>query len=117
MEIRRCFELSLKAEGKCFQASAKVYDECTAAGFLDVTRLAYSSDWDSNIRLDTDQRFGAIIETLYASLLVRSGQVATDEEATKQAGELLVKHQRLCDEGKSHPLKLMRVVAQKPFLN
>ncbi|KAJ5619660.1 hypothetical protein N7510_003644 [Penicillium lagena] len=112
-EIRRCFSSSLKAEGKCFQASAKVYDECIAAGLLDVVRLAYISDWDSNIRRDTEERLAAIIETLYANLLVRSGQVDEEKVASKQAGELIEQHRRLCENGNSPPLKLMRVVGQK----
>lgn len=85
------------------------------AGFLDVIRLEYRSDWTTDIRLDTEQRLAAIIETLYASLLLRSGQVADEEAASKRAGELIEQHYRLCADGKSPPLKLMRVVAQKPL--
>ncbi|KAJ5432707.1 uncharacterized protein N7458_011863 [Penicillium daleae] len=112
-EIRRCFDSSLKAEGKCFQASAKVRDECIAAGFLDVTRLTYSSENDSSLRLDTEQRLAAIIETLYANLLLRSGQVVDDDAASTRARKLIEEHRRLCQEGNSPPLRLMRVVGQK----
>jgi hypothetical protein len=104
----------LKAEGKCFAASAKVYEECAAAGFLDVVRLHYLSSWNSDLRLDTESRLAAIIETLYANLLLRSGQVADRETASKRAGELIEQHRSLCADGKSPPLKVMRVVAQKP---
>ncbi|KAL4871675.1 hypothetical protein BDV12DRAFT_183536 [Aspergillus spectabilis] len=115
-EIRRCFSFSLAAEGKCFAASAKVYEECTAAGFLDIERLIYRSDADSDVdlRLDTETRLAAIIETLYASLLLRSGEVAHEEEAAKRAGELIEQHWALCKEGNSPSLKVMRVVARKP---
>lgn len=113
-EIRRCFSTSMAAEGKCFQTSEKIFEECTAAGFEDVVRLAYSSDWDSNLRLDTDERLVAIIETLYAGLLLRSGQVSSDEEAHSRTADLVKQHRAICATGNSHPLKLMRVVAQKP---
>jgi hypothetical protein len=113
--MHRCFDFSLKAERKCFAASAKVYKECIAASFLDVVRLEYRSDSNSDIRLDTEQRLAAIIETLYASLLLRSGQVADEAEASKWAAELIEQHRRLCEDGKSPPLKVMRVVAQKPL--
>lgn len=103
----------MKAEGKCFTASAKVYEECIAADFLDVIRIEYRSDSNSDIRLDTEKRLAAIIETLYASLLLRSGQVADDAGASERAAELIEQHWRLCEEGKSPPLKVMRVVAQK----
>jgi hypothetical protein len=114
-EIRRCFSFSLAAEGKCFAASAKVYEECTAAGFLDVERLNYRSDSnpDTKLRLDTETRLAAIIETLYASLLLRSGQVPDEAAAAKRAGELIEQHWGLCKEGKSPLLKVMRVVARK----
>ncbi|CAI7607391.1 unnamed protein product [Penicillium pancosmium] len=112
-EIWRCFDSSFKAEGKCFQASAKVLEECMAAGYSNVERLAYSSDWDNNLRPDTEARFVAIIETLYASLLLRSGQVDDELAASKQAGELIKKYRQLCGNGNSPPVKLMRVVAQK----
>jgi hypothetical protein len=114
-EIRRCFDLSLKAEGKCFRASAKVLHECIAAGFLDVVRLAYSSDNDTSLRLDTELRLAAIIETLYASLLLRSGQVVDEAAASLRAKKLVEEHRRLCDEGNSPPLRLMRVVGRKPL--
>ncbi|KAJ5291196.1 hypothetical protein N7478_000447 [Penicillium angulare] len=116
-EIGRCFDFSLKAEGKCFQASAKVASECTAAGFLDVLRLFYRSDAtdDPHLRADTEQRLAAIMNTLYASLLLRSGQVPDEETASKRAGELIEQHHRLCAEGLSPPLTVMRVVAQKPL--
>ncbi|EAU33984.1 predicted protein [Aspergillus terreus NIH2624] len=114
-EMHRCFDFSLRAERKCFAASAKVYKECIAASFLDVVRLEYRSDSNSDIRLDTEQRLAAIIETLYASLLLRSGQVADEAEASKWAAELIEQHWRLCEDGKSPPLKVMRVVAQKPL--
>ncbi|KAJ6093075.1 hypothetical protein N7486_008364 [Penicillium sp. IBT 16267x] len=113
-EIRRCFDSSLTAEGKCFQASAKVFQECMAAGFLDVVRLAYTSDWDSSIRHDTDERLVAIIETLYAGLLVRSGQVKDEEAAIARSADLIKQHREICATGNSPPLKLMRVIAQKP---
>jgi hypothetical protein len=115
-EIRRCFDMSLKAEGKCFAASAKVYEECKAAGFLDVVRLDYRSDWNSDLRLDTENRLAAIIETLYASLLLRSGQVPNEETASKRAEDLIEQHHRLCAGGNSPTLKVMRVVAQKPLV-
>lgn len=116
-EIQRCFDFSLKAEGKCFQASAKVASECTAAGFLDVLRLGYRSDAtdDPHLRADTEQRLAAIMNTLYASLLLRSGQVPDGETALKRAGELVEQHHRLCAEGLSPPLTIMRVIAQKPL--
>ncbi|KAJ5370417.1 uncharacterized protein N7496_006509 [Penicillium cataractarum] len=114
-EIRRCFDSSLKAEGKCFRASAKVRDECIASGFWDVIRLAYSSEDDSSLRLDTEKRLAAIIETLYASLLLRSGQVADEDAASMQAQRLIEEHRRFCQEGNSPPLRLMRVVGQKPL--
>ncbi|PYH93369.1 hypothetical protein BO71DRAFT_381648 [Aspergillus ellipticus CBS 707.79] len=113
-EIRRCFDMGFKAEGKCFQASAKIFEESEAAGFLNVERLGYSSDWNSGIRVDTEDRLAAIIETLYSRLLVRSGQVADSEAASKKASDLIDQHRRLCAEGMSPPLKLMRVVGQKP---
>ncbi|KAK2836966.1 hypothetical protein FQN49_006542 [Arthroderma sp. PD_2] len=116
-EIRRCFDFALKAEGKCFAASAKVYEECKAAGFLDVVRLDYRSDSKADIRLDTETRLAAIIGSLYARLLLRSGQVADEEAASKRAEELTEQHWSLCAEGKSPPLKVMRVVAQKPLDN
>lgn len=113
-EIRRCFDSSFTAEGKCFQASAKVFQECMAAGFLDVVRLAYTSDWDRSIRHETDERLVAIIETLYAGLLVRSGQVKDEEEAIARTAALVKQHREICATGNSPPLKLMRVIAQKP---
>ncbi|KAJ5993232.1 hypothetical protein N7451_008956 [Penicillium sp. IBT 35674x] len=113
-EIRRCFDSSFTAEGKCFQASAKVFQECMAAGFLDVVRLAYTSDWDRSIRHETDERLVAIIETLYAGLLVRSGQVKDEEAAIARTADLVKQHREICATGNSPPLKLMRVVAQKP---
>ncbi|KAJ5948605.1 hypothetical protein N7454_001912 [Penicillium verhagenii] len=112
-EIRRCFSAAMTAEEKCFQASSKVFQECMAAGFLDVERLEYSSDWDSSIRHETDERLIAIIETLYAGFLLRSGQVADDEAAISQAADLVKQHRELCTTGNSPPIKLMRVVAQK----
>lgn len=112
-EIRRCFDSALKAEGKCFRASAKVRDECIAAGFADVVRLTYSSERDSSLRLETELRLGAIIETLYASLLLRSEQVGDEEEASLRAQKLIEEHRRLCQEGNSPPLRLMRVVGRK----
>jgi hypothetical protein len=84
-----------------------------AAGYLNVERLAYSSDWDSNLRPDTEARFVAIFETLYASLLLRSRQVDDELAASKQAGELIKNYRHLCGNGNSPPLKLMRVIAQK----
>ncbi|KAF3384451.1 hypothetical protein F1880_002273, partial [Penicillium rolfsii] len=113
-EMRRCFDSSLTAESKCFRASAKVRDECIAAGFLDVVRLAFSSDADSSLRHDTELRLAAIIETLYASLLLRSGQVVDEKTASFRAKKLIDEHRRLCEEGNSPSLKLMRVVGQKP---
>ncbi|KAL5336817.1 LaeA-like methyltransferase [Aspergillus crustosus] len=117
-EIHRCFSLALPAEGKCFTASAKIYEECIAAGFLDVEKLDYRFDADPKIevelRLATESRLAATIETLYASLLVRSGKVGSEEEARKKAEELKEEHWRLCNEGISPPLKVMRVVARKP---
>lgn len=113
-EIRRCFDSSLTAEGKCFQASAKVFQECIAAGFLDVVRLAYTSDWDRSIHHETDERLVTIIETLYASLLVRSGQVEDEEAAIARTAALVKQHREICATGNSPPLKLMRVIAQKP---
>lgn len=112
-EIRRCFDSALKAEGNCFRVSAKVRDECIAAGFADDVRLTYSSENDSNLRLDTELRLGAIIETLYASLLLRSGQVDHEEEASLRALKLIEEHRRLCREGNSPRLRLMRVVGRK----
>ncbi|KAJ6119067.1 hypothetical protein N7471_013018 [Penicillium samsonianum] len=114
-EIRRCFDFSLKAEGKCFAASAKVYEECKKAGLIDVVRLHYLSSANSDLRLETEKRLASIIETLYASLLLRSGQVADEEAASKRAGQLIEQHWSLCAEGKSPPLKVMRVVARKPL--
>ncbi|KAJ5762328.1 uncharacterized protein N7511_005710 [Penicillium nucicola] len=114
-EIRRCFDLSLKAEGKCFAASAKVFEECNAAKLWNVERLHYRSDSNSELRLDTDSRLAAIIATLYANLLWRSGQVADEAAALERADELIEQHRRLCAEGNSPPLTLMRVVAQKPY--
>ncbi|KAM5449461.1 hypothetical protein MaudCBS49596_004942 [Microsporum audouinii] len=114
-EIRRCFAFSLKAEGKCFAASTKIYEECEAAGFLNIVRLGYSSKSKDDIRLDTEKRLAAIMESLYARLLLRSKQVADETAALKQAEELIEKHWRLCAEGNSPPLTLMRVVAQKPL--
>ncbi|KAJ5672227.1 hypothetical protein N7507_001354 [Penicillium longicatenatum] len=113
-EIRRCFDTSLTAEGKCFQASAKVFEECMAAGFLDVVRLAYNSDWDRSIRHETDERLVAIIETLYAGLLVRSGQVDDEEAAIAKTADLVKQHREICASGNSPPVKLMRVIAKKP---
>ncbi|EFR03062.1 hypothetical protein MGYG_06060 [Nannizzia gypsea CBS 118893] len=114
-EIQRCFSLALKAEGKCFAASAKVYEECKAAGFLDVVRLAYRSDSKPDIRHDVDKRLADIMGSLYARLLLRSGQAADEDAASKQAEELVKQHWSLCAEGKSPPLTVMRVVAQKPL--
>lgn len=107
----------MRAEGKTFQASAKVAEECTAAGFLDVVRLGYRSDAneDPSLRFDTEQRLAAIMSTLYPSLLLRSGQVPDEETAFKRGEELIEQHYRLCAEGMSPPLTIMRVVAQKPL--
>ncbi|KAL3470108.1 hypothetical protein BJX99DRAFT_264543 [Aspergillus californicus] len=115
-EIRRCFNYSFQAEGKCHAASAKVYEECKAAGFLDAVRVTYRSDsiQDDDLRQDTDERLAAIIDSLYTRLLFRSGQVADKEAAGQRAGTLIEQHWRLCQEGRSPPLKVMRVVARKP---
>lgn len=75
--------------------------------------MTYSSENDSSLRLDTEQRLAAIIETLYASLLLRSGQVVDDDAASTRARKLIEEHHRLCQEGNSPPLRLMRVVGQK----
>ncbi|KAF5856605.1 hypothetical protein ETB97_007105 [Aspergillus alliaceus] len=114
-EIRRCFDFGLKAEGKCFQASAKVFKESNAVGFRHVVRLAYDSDWDGSLRLETEKRLAEIIQTLYAGLLLRSGQVVDEEAATKKAERLIEQHWHLCARGISPPVKLMRVVGQKPL--
>ncbi|OGM48428.1 hypothetical protein ABOM_003398 [Aspergillus bombycis] len=114
-EIRRCFNLGLKAEGKYFQASAKVYHESQSAGFRDVVRVEYSSHWDAGLRPSTEQRFVAIIGTLYTSLLLRSAQVPDEEAASKKGEELIERFRQLCAQGESPPVKLMRVVGQKPL--
>jgi hypothetical protein len=80
-----------------------------------VVRLAYSSEDNSSLRVDTEQRLAAIIETLYASLLLRSGQVADEGAASTRAQELIDEHRRLCLKGNSPPLRLMRVVGRKPL--
>lgn len=86
-----------------------------AACFADVVRLTYSSERDSSLpgRLDTEFRQGAIIETLYVSLLLRSGQVGDEEEASLWARKLIEEHRRLCQDGNSSPSRLMRGVARK----
>ena len=68
-----------------------------------------------SLRVDTELRLTAIIETLYASLLLRSGQVVDEDTASLRAKKLIEEHRRLCDEGNSPPLRLMRVVGQKPL--
>ncbi|KAL4925544.1 class I SAM-dependent methyltransferase [Aspergillus undulatus] len=114
-EMRRCFDISLRVEGKCFAASAKVYEECKATGFLDAERLEYSSESisESGLRSDKDEWFAALIETLYARLLMRSREVPDQDAAAKRAAELIEQHWALCKEGMSSPLKAMRVVARK----
>ncbi|KAL4860624.1 hypothetical protein BDV12DRAFT_181305 [Aspergillus spectabilis] len=114
-EVHRCFSFSLTAEGKCFAASAKVLSECQAAGLVDVERTEYRSDWDpaADFKQDVETRFVTIIETLYASLLLRSGQVKDENAANKRAEELIEQHWGLIKEGRSPPFKLMRVVARK----
>ncbi|PYI08853.1 LaeA-like methyltransferase [Aspergillus sclerotiicarbonarius CBS 121057] len=114
-ELRRCFDYSLTTEGKCFQASAKVYQESQIVGFVDVERLAYDSHQNPDLRLDTDKRLAAIIRTLYARLLWRSGQVDGEEAAARKAEALIELHLGLCDRGCSPSVKLMRVVGRKPF--
>lgn len=84
-----------------------------ASGYSNVERLAYSSDWDNSLRPYTEARFVAIIKTLYANLLLRSGQVNDEPAASKQAEELIKNYRQLCRNGNSPPVKLMRVVAQK----
>ena len=114
-EIGDVFDSALKAQRKSSRASAKVRDECIGAGFADVVRLTYSSERDSSLpgRLDTELRLGAIIETLYASLLLRSGQVGDEEEASSWARKFIEEHRRLCQYGNSSPSRLMRVVGRK----
>ncbi|OOF90556.1 hypothetical protein ASPCADRAFT_400772 [Aspergillus carbonarius ITEM 5010] len=114
-ELRRCFDYGLRAEGKCFQASAKIYEESQIVGFVDVERLVYDSHQYPDLRQDTDQRLTAIIRTLYARLLFRSAQVESEDAATEKAEALIEKHLRLCKMGQSPSLKLMRVVGRKPF--
>ncbi|KAF9883356.1 hypothetical protein FE257_003572 [Aspergillus nanangensis] len=114
-EIYRCFSVSMKAEGKCFAASAKVYEECMAAGFLDAVRVEYNSDSNGDNRRETEKRLAAIIKSLYASFLLRSGQVVDEEAASKRAGDLIEHHWRLCADGQSPPVKVMRVIARKPL--
>ncbi|KAJ5224393.1 uncharacterized protein N7469_007896 [Penicillium citrinum] len=113
LEVRRCFDVSFKAEKKCFQASTKIFEECMGAGYQEVERLTYSSDWDENIRLETERRFVAIFETLYASLLLRSGEVDTELAARKRTEDLVKQYKSLCESGNSPPVKLMRVIARK----
>ncbi|PYH38097.1 class I SAM-dependent methyltransferase [Aspergillus neoniger CBS 115656] len=114
-ELYRCFDYGLTAEGKCFQASAKVYEETRAAKFVGVERLCYDSHKIPDLRYDVEERLAAIIRTLYVFLLLRSKQVDTAEVASQEAENLAQEHRRRCAEGNSPPLKLMRVVGQKPL--
>ncbi|RAL02552.1 class I SAM-dependent methyltransferase [Aspergillus ibericus CBS 121593] len=113
-ELRRCFDYGFRAEGKCFQASAKVYKESQIVGFVDVERLAYESHQNPDLRLGTDKRLAAIIRTLYPRLLWRSGQVIGEEAAMQRAEALVEEHFALCEKGQSPSLTLMRVVGRKP---
>ncbi|KAJ5648057.1 hypothetical protein N7490_004429 [Penicillium lividum] len=113
-EIRRVFSTAMESEGKCFQSSEKVFEECTAAGWQDVQRIVYSSDWDPSLLKETEDRLVNIIETLFASFLLRSGEVDTDEAAHSKTAELVKQHRELCAAGNSPPVKLIRVIAQKP---
>ncbi|KAE8420961.1 hypothetical protein BDV36DRAFT_248524 [Aspergillus pseudocaelatus] len=114
-EIRRCFNLGFKVEGKYFQASAKVYHESQSVGFRDVVRVEYSSHRDAGLRPSTEQRFVAIIGMLYTNLLLRSAQVPDEQAASKKGEELIEWFRQLCTQGESPPVKLMRVVWQKPL--
>ncbi|KAI2902151.1 hypothetical protein CBS63078_6297 [Aspergillus niger] len=116
-ELHRCFDYGLAAEGKCFQASAKVYEESRAAGFVGVERLCYNSHQNPDLRYEIEERLTAIIRTLYAFLLLRSKQVDTALVASQEAEKLVEQHRRLCAQGNSSPLKLMRVVGRKPLLS
>ncbi|KAL3465043.1 S-adenosyl-L-methionine-dependent methyltransferase [Aspergillus heterothallicus] len=118
-EIHRCFAYSLSAEGKCFAASAKVASECKKDGsYQDVQRVMYRSDEASpeegvDLSSEVETRLVTIIETLYASLLLRSGQVEGEEEANRRAAELVEQLRKSCREGRSPPVKIMWVVARK----
>ncbi|GLA16067.1 hypothetical protein AnigIFM62618_002628 [Aspergillus niger] len=114
-ELHRCFDYGLAAEGKCFQASAKVYEESRAAGFVGVERLCYNSHQNPDLHYEIEERLTAIIRTLYAFLLLRSKQVDTAQIASQEAEKLVEQHRRLCAQGDSPPLKLMRVVGRKPL--
>ncbi|KAL2783329.1 LaeA-like methyltransferase [Aspergillus keveii] len=115
-ELYRCFSHSLEAEGKCFAASAKVVSECQEAGlFQEVQRVAYRSDTNPEVdlRAEVQARLATIIKTLYASLLIRSGQVEDENAANERAVRLIEQLAGLCKEGKSPPQKIMWVVARK----
>ena len=111
----RLFHYALAAEGKTFATTAKVTEECEAAGFQNVQRVNYCSDTNPDIREITDAAFAAIIEAVYGSLILRSGEVPDQETAEKQAAGLIEKHYSLCAEGLSPPMTLAMVVAQKPL--
>jgi hypothetical protein len=115
-ELGRGFGVSLAAEGKCWAASAKVSKECTVAGFLDVVRLHYLSSRNSDLRLETESEYTSIIEMLYTACLLRAGEIPDKKAASKRAEELVSLYRSLCADGQSPPVKLMRVVAQKPLL-
>lgn len=111
----RVFDSALAAEGKTFSATAKVAEECEAGGFQNVQRINYRSDTNPDIREVTDAAFATIIEAVYGSLILRSGEVSDQEAAEKQAAALIEKHYSLCAEGMSPPMTLAMVVAQKPL--
>ncbi|KAL4807459.1 LaeA-like methyltransferase [Aspergillus unguis] len=117
-EMHRCYSTALAKEGKCFAASAKVFEECKEGGLEDVQRLEYASEVaaqnDPTLQSDVDKRIPAMIETLYASLLLRSGQVPDKQAAKRRADALIEQHWELCRQGNSPGVKIMRVVARKP---
>ncbi|PWY89171.1 LaeA-like methyltransferase [Aspergillus heteromorphus CBS 117.55] len=98
-EIHRCLAVGFEAEGKSSQASAKIFEESQAIGFLDVERICYSSDWNIDLRPDTEDRIAAIIGSLYQRLLFRTGQVLDEETAAEKAADLIDQHRRLCAQG------------------
>ncbi|PWY80780.1 hypothetical protein BO94DRAFT_520716 [Aspergillus sclerotioniger CBS 115572] len=115
-ELYRCFDYGFRAEGKCFSASAKVYEESKMVGFVDVERVVYDSQRFPELREDTEKRLVAIIRSLYVRLLVRSGQVGSEEIARGRAEELVVRLGGLCEGGLASPgVKLMRVLGRRPL--
>ncbi|KAL3439894.1 hypothetical protein BJX65DRAFT_291450 [Aspergillus insuetus] len=61
-----------------------------------------------DLRKEIEARVVTIIETLYASVLLRSGQVDQEEEANRRAVGLVEQLRKSCREGRSPPQKINR---------